>query len=97
VWLTAATVLEFLAEIDGTVEGNTAVVVDVDVLCLEIGWNVDNTDLTCLHKVIGDDDVLLIRRDLNVVRANYGMDLLGIIEALDVVEVANVQSGNVVR
>lgn len=93
---TAATVLEFLAEIDRTVEGNTAIVVDVDVLCLEICWNVDNTDLTCLHKVIGDDDVLLIRSDLNVVRANYGMDLIGIIEALDVAEVANVQSGNVV-
>lgn len=96
VWLTAAAVLEFLAEIDRTVEGNTAIIIDVDVLCFEIGWNVDNTDLPRLHEVIGDDDVLLIRRHLNVVRANDGMHLVGIIETLDVVEVANVQSSDMV-
>lgn len=96
VWLTAATVLKFLSEVNGTVEGNTAIVVDVDVLGLEVGWDIDNTDLTSLHEVIGDDNVLLVRSDLNVVRALDRVVLIGVIETLDVVEVANVQSGNVV-
>jgi hypothetical protein len=77
--LTAATVRKFLAKIDGAVEVETAIIVDVDVLRMEIGRGVDNTDLTGLYEVIGDSDVLLIRSDLDVVRANKRLDLIRVI------------------
>lgn len=94
--LATSTVRKLLAEIDRTVEVKTAVVVDVYVLRMEISWGVDYTNLTGLHEVVGDSDVLLVRSDFDVMRANEGLDLIRVIQALDVVQIANIQSGNVV-
>lgn len=94
--LSAATVGELLAKVDGAVEGQTTILLDVDVKRLEVGRGVDDANLAGLDEVVGDDDVLLVGSDLDVVRADGGLVLIGVIETLDVLQVADVQSDNVV-
>lgn len=94
--LRATTVGEFPSEVDGAVEAERAVLVDVNVQCLEVCRSVDDTDVAGLHEVVGDDDVLLVGSDLDVVRTNCGLILIGVVEALDVVQVGDVEGRNVV-
>lgn len=54
------------------------------------------TYISCLNKVAGNEEVLLIRRDLDIVRSDDGLLLIRIIKTLDVVEVRDVESGDVV-
>jgi hypothetical protein len=54
------------------------------------------TYISSLNKVSSDEEVLLIRRDLDVVRSNDGLLLIGIIKTLDVIKVRDVKSGDVV-
>lgn len=96
VGLSAATVGELLAKVDGAVEGQATIFLDIDVERLEVGGGVDDTNLTGLDKVVGDDQVLLVGCDLDVVRADSGLVLIGVIKTLDVVQVTDVQSGDVV-
>lgn len=49
-----------------------------------------------LNKVASNKKVLLIRRDLDIVRSNDGLILIGIIKTLDVIEVRDIESGDVV-
>lgn len=88
--------LKLLAKVNSTVEAQATIVVDIDVQRLEVSRSVDNTDLAGLHKVVGDNQVLLVRSDLDVVRAHGRLVLIGVVQTLDVVEVADVKSGNVV-
>jgi len=94
--LAAAAVGELAAEVDGAVEAQAAVVEDVDVQRLEVGGGVDDADRARLHKVVGHEQVLLVGRDLDVVRADGRLVLVGVVETLDVVQVADVEGGNVV-
>lgn len=94
--LCAATVRERAGEIDRAVEIERAVGVDVDVKGFEVSRGVDETDVAGLHKVVGDHNVFLVRSDFDVVRADGGLEFVGVVEALDVVEVGDVQRGNVV-
>lgn len=94
--LGTTTVGKLAAEVDAAVEAQAAVVEDVDVQRVEISRGVDEADLAGLHEVVGDGDVLLVGGDLDVVRADGGLVLVGVIEALDVVEVADVEGGDVV-
>lgn len=54
------------------------------------------TYISSLNKIASNEEVLLIRRDLDVVRSNDGLLLIGIIKTLDVVEVRDVESCDVV-
>ncbi len=54
------------------------------------------TYIASLHKVAADEEVLLVGRNLDVVGTNDGLLLVGVVEALDVVEVGDVESGDVV-
>jgi hypothetical protein len=83
--LRATTVCEFPIEVDRAVEAKRAILVDVNVQRLEVGRSVDDTDVAGLHEVIGDDDVLLIGSDFDVVGSDGGLILIGVIKALDVV------------
>ena len=94
--LGSTTVRELVAEINGPVEVQTAVFVDIDVQRLEVSRRVNDTDVAGLHKIVGDDDMLLVRSDLNVVGTDGGLLLIGVIQTLDVVQVANVKSSDVV-
>lgn len=94
--LSTTTVGELFAEVDGTVEGQATVLVEINVQSLEVSWSVDDTNLSSLHEVIGDNHMLLVGGDLDVVRADGGLILIGVIETLDIVQVADVQGSNVV-
>lgn len=85
-----------MTEVNRTVEVQAAVIVEINVQRLEVSRCVDNTNVSGLHKVVGDDDVLLVRRDLNVVGASSGLVLIRVIQTLDVVQIADVKSSDVV-
>lgn len=87
---------KLLAEINCAVESQAAIIVDIDVQSLEISWRIDDANLSSLHEVVGNNHMLLIRSHLDVVRADGRLILIRVIEALHVVQVANVESGNVV-
>lgn len=54
------------------------------------------TYIAALNEVAGDEEVLLIGRDLDVVGTDDGLLLVGVVEALDVVEVGDVEGRDVV-
>lgn len=71
--------------------------IDIDIQRLEIRRSVDETDIARLNEIICDDDMFLIRSDFDVMRADGRLDFVGIVEAFDVVEVGNVERGDVIR
>lgn len=85
--LRATTVGKLPGEVDGAVEAERAIIVDVNVQRLEVGGSVDDTDIAGLDKVVGDDYVLLVGSDLDVVGSDGGLVLIRVIKALDVVQV----------
>lgn len=96
VGLCATTVGVRAGKIDRAAEMERAVRIYVDIKRFEIGRGVDEADVAGLHKVVGDDNVFLIGGDFDVVGADGGLDFIGIIKALDVVEVGDVERGDVV-
>jgi hypothetical protein len=72
------------------------IVVNINVQCLIVGWCIDESDLSSLHKVVGDNNVLLVWRDLDVVGPDGWLDSVRVIQALDVVEVRDVESSDVI-
>lgn len=94
--LRATAVGELLGEVDGAVEAERAVIVNVNVQRLEVGGSVDDTDVAGLDKVVGDNNVLLIRSDLDVVRTNGRLILIRVVKALDVVQVGDIEGSDVV-
>ena len=85
-----------MAEVNGPVEVQTAILVEINVQRLEVSRRVNDTDVAGLHKVVGDDDMLLVRRDLDVVGTDGGLLLIGVIQTLDVVQVADVKSSDMI-
>ena len=85
-----------MAEVNGPVEVQTAILVEINVQRLEVSRRVNDTDVAGLHKIVGDDDVLLVRRDLDVVGTDGGLLLIGVIQTLDVVQVADVKSSDMI-
>lgn len=55
-----------------------------------------NTYIASLDEVTGNEQVLLVRRDLDVVGADDGLLLVGVVEALRVIKIRDIDSGNVV-
>lgn len=96
VWLRASTLTVQSVEVDRAVEVQRAVVVDVNVQRLVVGWRVDETDVARLHEVVCHDNVLLVGSHLDVVRADGGLLLIRVIQTLDVRQVRNVERGDVV-
>lgn len=94
--LSTTTVRELLAEVDSPVEVQATIIIDINVQRLEVSRGIDDADLAGLNKVIGDYQMLLVRSDLDVVGTHGGLVLVGIIQALDVVQVGDVQGGDVV-
>jgi len=87
---------EVRLKVNGAVEVQASIRVDVNVERLEISRGVDEADVASLYEVVGDDDVLLVGGHLDVVGTNAGLDLIRVVETLDVVEVADVEGGDVV-
>ena len=55
-----------------------------------------NTHITSLHEIPGDEEMLPVGSDLDVVRPDDGLVLVGIVQALDVAEIRDVQGRDVV-
>jgi len=82
--LSTTTLRKLFAEINGPVKAQASIIVDINVQRLEISRSVDDTNVSGLHKVVGDDEMLLIRRDFDIVRTNGGLLLIWVIQTLDV-------------
>lgn len=83
-------------EVDGAVEVQRPVGVDVDVQTLVVGGCIDEADVARLQEVVGDDDVFLVRGHFDVVGADGRLDFGRVVEAFDVGEVRDVEGGDVV-
>jgi hypothetical protein len=87
---------KLLFKINTAIEMQATIRIDIDIQRAEISRGVDEPDIAGLHKVIGNNDVFLVRRDLNVVRADCGLGHRRVIETPDVVEIMDVEGGDVV-
>jgi hypothetical protein len=83
-------------KVNAAVEAQAPIRQDINPLSLEICGSVDNADIASLHEVIRDEKVLLIRADVDVVRSGNTLVCIWIIQSLDVVEVGDVEGGDVV-
>jgi len=87
---------KLLLEINRAVEVQASIRVDIDVQRFVISWGVDDADISSLHKVISDNYVFLIWGYFDVVRTDGGLHGVGVVETLDVVEIGDVEGGDVV-
>lgn len=94
--LCSAPVRKFPAKVNRAVEAQTAIIINVDVQRLKVSRGVDKANIAGLHKVIRDDEVLLVWRDLDIVRTNSGLVFIWVVKTLDVVEVGDVESSDMV-
>lgn len=83
-------------KINGAIKAQTPIRIDINIQSLEICWGINESDISSLDKVIGDDDVFLIGGHFDVVGADGGLDFVGVVEAFDIIEVADVEGGDVV-
>ena len=67
-----------------------AVVIDVDIQRFEVSRSVDKPNISGLDKIVSDYNVLLIRRDFDVVRTDTGLNFIGVVQTLDVGEIRDV-------
>lgn len=95
-WLSSTTVVELAREVDRSVEVQGTIVLDVDVQCLVVARSVENADVASLNEVVGHNEVLLIWGELEVVGSESWLVLIWVVEALDVVQVGDVEGGDVV-
>jgi len=94
--LRTPTVRKLLREINSPIKMQTPIGIDVNIQGLEVRRCVDETDVASLDEVIRDNDVLLVGRDLDVVRPDGGLDCSRVVETLDVAEVGNFEGSDVV-
>jgi hypothetical protein len=91
-----STVAKGSLKVNASVEVQSSICCDINIQALIIGGGVDQTDLAGLDKVVGHDNVFLVGSDLDVVGANGWLDLVGVVEALDIVQIGYVEGGDVV-
>ena len=83
-------------EVNGTVEIQRSIRVDIDVQSFEVSRRVDKSDVAGLYKVIGNDDVFLIGCNLDIMRTYSGLYLIRIVETLDIIEIGDVEGRDVI-
>jgi len=94
--LSTSAVGELLAEIDSSVERQATVLIEIDVQGLEVSWSVDDTNFSGLHEIVGNNNMLLVGSNLDIVRADSWLILIRVIKTFDIVQVTDIQSSNVV-
>lgn len=73
-WLRTATVGIRSRKVNAPVKVQRPIRVDINIQRLEVSGGVDKADLAGLHEIVRDDDVLLIRSDLDVVGTDGGLN-----------------------
>ena len=94
--LRAPTVRKSGLKINAAIKMQGAIGIDVDVEAPVVGGGVDVADVAGLHKVVGHHNVFLVRGDFDVMRAQRRLLLVGVVEALWVVEIGDVERGDVI-
>jgi len=97
VWLRTTTLRKFLRKVNAAVEVEGTIRADVDPQGFVVTGSIDDRDVAWLDEVVGDEQILLVRRQLHVVRSNSWLVLIRVIKSFDVVQVADVESSNVIR
>lgn len=92
----STTLRELTQEINAAVELQAPIRQNINPLRLEICRRIHDTDITSLDKVIRNKQVLLIRADLDIMRSNNSLVRIRVVETLDVVQIADVERGDVV-
>jgi len=82
---------KLLLEINGAIKMQASISIDINIQRLKVSRGVDQTDITCLNKIIRNDDMFPIQGNFNVMRTNGRLNGIGIIETLDIVEVGDVE------
>lgn len=83
-------------KVNSSVEMQTSILVNINIQRLEISRCIQDSDISSLDKVIGDDDVFLIWGNLDVVRTDGWLSFVGVVETLDVVKVRDVEGSDMV-
>lgn len=65
--LSTTTISKFPLEINASSKLQRSIWLEINVKSLEVCWRVDDTNITSLNKVVGDDEMFLIWCDLEVV------------------------------
>ena len=94
--LRTTSVRKVLREVDAAIEVQATIVIDIDVQRAVIRGRVDQPDLARLEEVISDDEMLLVGGEFQEMGADGVLDLLGVVETDGVVEVGDVEGGDVV-
>lgn len=87
---------KLLLEVNTAIEVQAAIRVDINIQGAVISRRVDESDVASLHEVVSDHDVFLVGGDLDVMRSNSWLGDGGVVEALHVREIGNIESGDVV-
>ena len=83
-------------KVDGAIEVEASIIVDVNIQRLEVSWSIDKAYASGLNEVICDNDMLLVGSDLDVMWPNRRLNLIRVVKTLDIVEVGDVEGSNVV-
>lgn len=84
------------SEIDRAVKVQGAIRVDVNIKPLVVCRGIDQANLPRLHKVVGDDNMLLVWSDFDVMRADGRLNLVRVVKPLGVIEVRDIECCDVV-
>lgn len=95
-WPSSTAFRELRQEVNAAIKAQATIRQDINPLSLEISRSINNRDISGLNKVISNKQVLLIRRNLDVVRTNNSLVRVGIIKTLDVVQIRDIEGCNVV-
>ena len=85
------------SEVDASVEVQRSIGIDVDIQCLVISGRVDQPDRAGLHKIVGDDDVLLVGSHFYVVGPYGWLILVRVVQSLGIVKIGYVKGCDMVR
>ena len=94
--LSSSAISKFALKVNAAVEAEGPVWQQINVQSLVIRRSIDDPNVACLHEVVGHDKMLLVWSDFNVVRTDRWLVLVRVVEALHVVEVADIERCDVV-
>jgi hypothetical protein len=83
-------------EVNSAVKAQSTVWQDINIQSLVVGGCIQDTNVTSLHKIVSHNNVLLIRSHFDVMRSNCGLLLVGVVETLNIVKVANIERSDMV-
>lgn len=83
-------------EINSPIKVQASIRIDINIQSLEISRGVDQPNIPSLDEVISDNDVFLIWCYFDIVRSDGWLNGIGVVESFDVVEIGDVERGDVV-